>query len=274
MLFIEAWNEIDDQQDSPSASIRNIVINTTVQTQVGTEVKEVARHVSDIYVGATTEIPIYDFVETSVLLNNDNIASYFKLNAECDPPDVDEWDTFMTYQEDINGFRGISSYGGPAVWAIRAVSEIRFVSFDYSVQLPSKVLIYDTCGNIYIDEIVESSGSIQCTLPIGECLVAKLDIAEIGSDGFYCTINNVQIHQLTNMKVGTKIEDNIARKVTKVYLGENGVAQLCYFIPTYLKDFEYKNNYDGTYTLTAWKGTKNGEPSTELIIPNDRSVIL
>lgn len=41
-----------------------------------------------------------------------------------------------------------------------------------------------------------------------------------------------------------------------------------------LTDFEYVENDDGTYTLTEWKGTYNGEESTEIIIPDDESIIL
>lgn len=41
-----------------------------------------------------------------------------------------------------------------------------------------------------------------------------------------------------------------------------------------LIDFEYIKNNDGTVTLTAWKGTLNGEPSTELVIPDNARIIL
>ena len=41
-----------------------------------------------------------------------------------------------------------------------------------------------------------------------------------------------------------------------------------------LIDFEYVENDDGTYTITAWKGTLNGEPSTEMVIPNSPLIIL
>jgi hypothetical protein len=40
-----------------------------------------------------------------------------------------------------------------------------------------------------------------------------------------------------------------------------------------LIDFEYEIS-DGKAILTAWKGTLNGEPSTELIIPDDERIIL
>lgn len=35
-----------------------------------------------------------------------------------------------------------------------------------------------------------------------------------------------------------------------------------------LVDFDYTSNSDGTYTITGWKGTYNGETSTECIVPN------
>ena len=41
-----------------------------------------------------------------------------------------------------------------------------------------------------------------------------------------------------------------------------------------LQDFEYTTNNDGTYTLTGWKETHNGVASTELIIPNNKKIIL
>ena len=41
-----------------------------------------------------------------------------------------------------------------------------------------------------------------------------------------------------------------------------------------LQDFEYIENSDDTYTLTAWKHTLNGVASTECIIPDDPRIIL
>lgn len=39
-----------------------------------------------------------------------------------------------------------------------------------------------------------------------------------------------------------------------------------------LIDFDYTANDDGTYTLTAWKETLNGEPSTELVVPDNSRI--
>jgi hypothetical protein len=43
---------------------------------------------------------------------------------------------------------------------------------------------------------------------------------------------------------------------------------------TILIDFEYITNDDGTYTITAWKGTKNGVASTEMVVPDISNIIL
>lgn len=39
-----------------------------------------------------------------------------------------------------------------------------------------------------------------------------------------------------------------------------------------LVDFDYTDNGDGTYIITDWKQTLNGESSTELIIPNNTHI--
>lgn len=43
---------------------------------------------------------------------------------------------------------------------------------------------------------------------------------------------------------------------------------------TGLIDFNYTDNGNGTYTITGWKGTYSGKPSTEIIIPNSNKVVV
>ena len=45
-------------------------------------------------------------------------------------------------------------------------------------------------------------------------------------------------------------------------------------LSTLLIDFEYTENEDGTVTITDWKRTLNGVPSTEIIIPDDSRIRL
>ena len=47
------------------------------------------------------------------------------------------------------------------------------------------------------------------------------------------------------------------------------------FDPTVeLIDFTYTDNGNGTYTITGWNGTYQGENSTEIIIPDNNHIIL
>lgn len=65
-------------------------------------------------------------------------------------------------------------------------------------------------------------------------------------------------------------------KVTITYV-ERGMTYTYDFyvdIIEYLEDFYYVDNGDGTVTITGWKGTCHGEPSTEMIFPDDSRVIL
>jgi hypothetical protein len=41
-----------------------------------------------------------------------------------------------------------------------------------------------------------------------------------------------------------------------------------------LQDFTYDDNGDGTYTLTGWKETYQGKPSTEMVIPDSPNIII
>lgn len=69
----------------------------------------------------------------------------------------------------------------------------------------------------------------------------------------------------------------VHKKVSKVLETVNGVWVLKYLgdeFAALLVDFEYTNNDNGTATITGWKGTYNGEPSTELVIPDDPRIIL
>lgn len=41
-----------------------------------------------------------------------------------------------------------------------------------------------------------------------------------------------------------------------------------------LIDFEYIKNSDGTVTLTEWKGTYQGVPSTRVVVPDSERIIM
>lgn len=59
-------------------------------------------------------------------------------------------------------------------------------------------------------------------------------------------------------------------KKFKITIDDDGNLKVEEIIPpeVVLIDFTYTKNEDGTYTITDWKGTLNGEASTECIIPD------
>ena len=61
-------------------------------------------------------------------------------------------------------------------------------------------------------------------------------------------------------------ENGITKTCTQVIIVNPSIADI-------LQDFDYINNGDGTYALTSWKGTANGVPSTEIILPNDNRIV-
>lgn len=71
----------------------------------------------------------------------------------------------------------------------------------------------------------------------------------------------------------SKFQDNNIdlQKLLEMALALPSLSQ---FDTSVLVDFDYTDNGDGTYTLTAWKGTLNGVASTELVVPDDEHIIL
>ena len=61
----------------------------------------------------------------------------------------------------------------------------------------------------------------------------------------------------------------------RTYTAEPLFVNVAEFDPAVvLIDFQYTARADGTYLLTGWNQTKNGEPSTELIIPDNTLIVL
>ena len=61
--------------------------------------------------------------------------------------------------------------------------------------------------------------------------------------------------------------DRSTRLTYRIYMKDGNLVSESAIDDT-LKDFEYVAEDDGTYTLTGWKQTLNGQPSTECVIPD------
>jgi hypothetical protein len=77
----------------------------------------------------------------------------------------------------------------------------------------------------------------------------------------------------------TKTDSAITVVIEYIEFGQTFTETLEFSITPFdpavqLVDFTYTANGDGTYTLTGWKQTLNGEASTEMIIPNNSLIVL
>jgi hypothetical protein len=64
------------------------------------------------------------------------------------------------------------------------------------------------------------------------------------------------------------------KKIISGWANKNGIVTKIYSSNTIdlsdiLIDFTYVIEPNGTYLLTGWKGTYNGEPSTKIVIPDN-----
>lgn len=83
----------------------------------------------------------------------------------------------------------------------------------------------------------------------------------------YTYITEYLTEDMTSVDIGYK-EAGISHKATVP------VTVSAFDPATVLIDFTYTDNGNNTYTLTGWKGTLNGESSTEIIIPNCACIIV
>lgn len=79
----------------------------------------------------------------------------------------------------------------------------------------------------------------------------------------------------------TYTTDPLVEGTTSVSIiySENGVdyelpVAITCSMASILTDFTYSDNGDGTYTITGWDGTYNGEASTEIVIPDYENIIV
>ena len=69
------------------------------------------------------------------------------------------------------------------------------------------------------------------------------------------------------------LKDTVHDGIYKIEM-QNGNLVSIFSAEDTLIDFDYTDNGDGTYTITGWRGTYLGAPSTEMIIPNYPGIIV
>lgn len=152
----------------------------------------------------------------------------------------------------------------------------QITDFKYRVAMRDGVLV----SYAFIERITVTSAPAKTTYMAGEYFDSTgLVISSILSDG---TIGG----ELSDFVVDEPyVNTYLTEDVTEIgisYTDESGEVYTTIvpitvtpFDPAVvLIDFEYTANDDGTYTIAGWKGTYNGESSTEMIIPNNGLIIV
>lgn len=126
---------------------------------------------------------------------------------------------------------------------------------------------------------------------VSSCRCASIEVAKLPDKIEYL---EGQTFEPTGMIITAIYEDGSKKEITEGFIYEPFVMSN-EFIVTYIEyneeystivplnlikfnpeihliDFTYTINEDGTYTLTGWKQTLNGEASTEMIVPDSSLV--
>lgn len=132
---------------------------------------------------------------------------------------------------------------------------------------------------IHIEGITVTSAPAKTTYMAGEYFDSTgLVVSTVSSDGSTVEVSEFVVDE-------TYANTYLTEDVTEIgisYTDESGEVYtttvpitVTPFDPSVvLVDFEYTANDNGTYTITGWKETLNGEASTEMIIPNNGLIII
>ena len=133
-----------------------------------------------------------------------------------------------------------------------------------SILLPSSISVdSSSLTNLMEGDVIEGSNlTINATYPDGTTSA----LSDSDKENIICTPKELT----TDVKQIT-----VKYKVGDYELTQTIDVTVSAFDPAVkLQDFNYTSNADGTYTLTGWKETHNGVASTEMIIPNNKKIIL
>lgn len=106
---------------------------------------------------------------------------------------------------------------------------------------------------------------------------SEIEITAFYPDGTSQFVTDFEILPINNRDFLYDIGLNkvtIRAKLPLSYFTNIEVNVIEFDYETALIDFNYTINSDGTITLNSWKQTLNGEPSTEMIIPNNGLIII
>ena len=153
------------------------------------------------------------------------------------------------------------------------ILEDNVTSYKYVLEINNGVISTHILPNgILIDE------SSKVEFSDGDCINLQDIIISIT----YPNGKTEKISDYAKLNISPLVVTKKDKELRIAYL-HKGLEFLTYLLPitvvdfnpdVKLVDFNYSDNNDGTYTLTGWKKTLNGEASTEIIIPNNANIKL
>lgn len=143
-------------------------------------------------------------------------------------------------------------------------------------------------GYTYVVEMCEGNIVSYCAIKSIEAATLPIKTAYVHSEYFdatgvvvTATCEDGSTKEVTNFTYPTTYlaEGTTSVEITCVDAGVTYTTTIPVTVSAFdpavvLVDFTYTDNGDGTYTITGWNGTYNGEASTEMIIPNYGCIIV
>lgn len=141
-------------------------------------------------------------------------------------------------------------------------------NYKYFLQMENgKLISFCHCAKIEVTKLPDKIDYLegQAFDPTGMVLTA---VCEDGSKREITEGFTYEPFVMSNEFMITYNENNIGNIITSIIN-----LNMTEFEPAiHLIDFDYVTNEDGTYTLTGWKQTLNGEISTEMVVPDSSLV--
>ena len=193
--------------------------------------------------------------------------------------DVAELQSIVSRDEDGN----VSIYGD-GIYIDNSDSSEKIATEKYFYD-PKRYLVVTDEADGYTYLVTTKNGNLVSYIQTQSIAVTKMpnkttyvDGEKFNPDGMVVTATGVDgsAREITNYTYDVVTSSNLnSFAISYTELGITYIARISLTLHDFsLIDFDYIVNEDGTYTLTAWKGTYNGEPSTRIIVPDSELIIV